>query len=149
MTERLYFKDDQCLKNTWSWEMTKVVLCPTGMHTHIHSTCPHRHMHATHTCVHMHSHTSTHSGKEGSVHSLLNLFQPFKFSQEPHSAVNSHLRGDGPFRTFQSDIVAVTALNNGRKECASRNSREKCPKAWTAACQDAAAIFKPVVHTQT
>lgn len=76
----------------------------------IHSTCPHRHKHATHTCVHMHSHTSTHSGEEGSVHSLLKLFQPFKFSQEPHSAVNSHFRGDSrPFRTFQSDIVAVTA----------------------------------------
>lgn len=117
-------------------------------YTHIRSTCPHRHKHATHTCVHMHSHTSTHSGEEGSVHSLLKSFQTFKFSQEPHSAVSSHLHGDSPFRTFQSDIV-VTALNNGRKDRASRNSREKCAKAWTAACQDATAVFKPVVHTQT
>lgn len=89
--------------------MTKVVLCPTWAHTpyivHVHTGTSMPHIH-----VYTHSHTSTHSGEEGSVHSLLKLFQPFKFSQEPHSAVNSHFRGDSrPFRTFQSDLVAVTA----------------------------------------
>lgn len=126
--------------------MTKVVLCPTCMHTHIHSTCPQRHMHATHACVHMHSHIHTQQ-RGRSVHGLLKLFQPCKFSQEPHSAVNSHFHGDSPFRIFQSDIVAVTALNNGRKDCASRNCKQK--QAQTAACQGAATIFKPMVHTQT
>lgn len=118
-------------------------LCPTHMHTHVYSTCPHRH-HIT--CVHIHSHTSTHSGEEESVHGLLKLFQLCKFSEEPHNAVNSQFLGDTLFRVFQSDIIAVPASSNGRKDCASRKSTEKCTEAWTAPCQDAAAIFKPVVH---
>lgn len=47
---------------------------------------------------------------------------------------------------FLSDVIAVPALSNGRKDCASEKSTEKCTKAWTAAYQDTAAIFNPVVH---
>lgn len=120
------------------------------MHAYTHTQYMSTEAHACHTCMCTHAFTHIHTQWGGrSVHGLLKLFQPCKFSQEPHSAVNSHFHGDSPFRIFQSDIVAVTALNNGRKDCASRNSREKCTKAQTAACQGAATIFKPMVHTQT
>lgn len=120
-----------------------MVLCSTHMPTHIYNVCPHRHMHATHACVHVHSYTSTHSGEEGSVHGLLKLFQLCKFSKKPHNAASFQFLGDSLFRVFQSDIITVPALNNGKKDCASRKSTEKMHKGMDH--QDAAAIFKPVV----
>lgn len=113
-SESLCAKDGECLKNTFSWGMTGVVLCPTHTHTHVYNTCSRRHMHATHP------HTV---GKRGQSMVCWNYFIMWILTGTSNS-VNFQFLGDSlSIRRHSS-----RSLEQWEEDCASRTSTEKTHK---------------------